>query len=116
MREGGGPRWTDDAIAEALEVNRSTVERVRTRCVEEGVEAALRPRPSRQAGVTLAQVATISAMVVDDQLEPWIAFRHLAENREMVPQNRLLERRPPRRLARTSPGCRPSTTSAGAAA
>src|SRR5215468_2689756 len=45
---GGGPRLSDDQIAEAVEVNRSTVERVRMRCVEEGVEAALRPRPSRQ--------------------------------------------------------------------
>ena len=44
----GGPRLTDDEIAEAVEVNRSTVERVRIRCVERGVEAALRPRPSRQ--------------------------------------------------------------------
>src|SRR5438067_13863836 len=43
-----GPRWGDEAIAEALDVNRSTVERVRIRCVEEGFEAALRPRPSRQ--------------------------------------------------------------------
>src|SRR5918911_130382 len=43
-----GPGWTDEAIAEALDVNRSKVERVRIRCVEEGVEAALRPRPSRQ--------------------------------------------------------------------
>jgi len=43
-----GPRLTDDEIAEALEVNRSTVERVRIRCVEQGVDAALRPRPSRQ--------------------------------------------------------------------
>jgi transposase len=43
-----GPGWTDDSIAEALDVNRSTVERVRIRCVEEGVDAALRPRPSRQ--------------------------------------------------------------------
>jgi transposase len=43
-----GPRLSDDQIAEAVEVNRSTVERVRMRCVEEGVEAALRPRPSRQ--------------------------------------------------------------------
>jgi transposase len=43
-----GPRLTDDEIAEALDVNRSTVERVRIRCVEAGVEAALRPRPSRQ--------------------------------------------------------------------
>ena len=39
-----GPRLSDDQIAEAVEVNRSTVERVRMRCVEEGVEAALRPR------------------------------------------------------------------------
>src|SRR5689334_21025783 len=36
-----GPRLTDDEIAEAVEVNRSTVERVRIRCVEGGVEAAL---------------------------------------------------------------------------
>jgi hypothetical protein len=43
-----GPRLTDDEIAEALDVNRSTVERVRIRCVEEGFEAALHPRPSRQ--------------------------------------------------------------------
>jgi transposase len=43
-----GPRLSDEAIAEALEVNRSTVERVRIRCVEEGFEAALRHRPSRQ--------------------------------------------------------------------
>jgi transposase len=43
-----GPRLTDDEIAEALDVNRSTVERVRIRCVEEGFGAALRPRPSRQ--------------------------------------------------------------------
>jgi transposase len=43
-----GPRLSDEAIAEALDINRSTVERVRIRCVEEGFEAALRPRPSRQ--------------------------------------------------------------------
>ena len=43
-----GPRLTDDEIAKAVDVNRSTVERVRIRCVEEGFEAALRPRPSRQ--------------------------------------------------------------------
>jgi len=45
---GAGPRLSDEAIADALDVNRSTVERVRIRCVEEGFEAALRPRPSRQ--------------------------------------------------------------------
>jgi len=43
-----GPRLTDEEIAAAVEVNRSTVERVRMRCGEGEVEAALRPRPSRQ--------------------------------------------------------------------
>src|SRR4051812_47487021 len=47
-----GPAWTDDRIAEAVEVNRSTVERVRQRFVEQGFEAALvrkkQVRPSRQ--------------------------------------------------------------------
>src|SRR5438067_12746605 len=42
----GGPAWSDDQIIDALEVSRSTVERVRTRCVEEGPAAALRPRLS----------------------------------------------------------------------
>ena len=36
---------TDGAIASALHVGVSTVERTRRRCVEEGVEAALRERP-----------------------------------------------------------------------
>src|SRR5712671_2152588 len=43
-----GPRLSDETIAEIVDVNRSTVERVRIRCVEDGFEAALRPRPSRQ--------------------------------------------------------------------
>lgn len=41
-----GPAWSDDQIVDALDVSRSMVERVRTRCVEEGPDAALRPRPS----------------------------------------------------------------------
>jgi transposase len=36
-----GDGWTDGRIAEALEIGRATVERVRQRCVEEGLEAAL---------------------------------------------------------------------------
>jgi transposase len=61
-----GPRLTDEEIAEAVEVNRSTVERVRIRCVEEGFEAALRPRPSRQLhprkldGVQEAHLVTLA--------------------------------------------------------
>jgi transposase len=40
-----GPSWGDAAIVEALEVSRSTVERVRKRYAEEGLEAALTHRP-----------------------------------------------------------------------
>ena len=44
----GGPGWNDQAIAEAVEVGRATVERVRKEFVEEGLEVALeRRRPRR---------------------------------------------------------------------
>jgi len=43
-----GPDWHDDTIAEALEVGRATVERVRKPFVEEGLEAALERRPPRR--------------------------------------------------------------------
>jgi hypothetical protein len=36
-----GPAWTDARIGEAVEVNPTTVERIRQRFVEEGLEAAL---------------------------------------------------------------------------
>ena len=42
----GGPGWPDIRIAEAVRVSVRTIERVRQRFVEEGLEAALRPRPS----------------------------------------------------------------------
>ncbi len=45
----GGPGWNDEALVEALEVGRATVERVRKEFVEEGLEAALeRRKPRRQ--------------------------------------------------------------------
>jgi hypothetical protein len=44
-----GPRWTDRAIAEALDVSRSTIERVRLRFAEAGLESALRRRVPRRA-------------------------------------------------------------------
>lgn len=40
----GGPNWTDAAISEGVEVGTATVERVRQRFVEEGLDAALVPR------------------------------------------------------------------------
>src|SRR4051794_8338585 len=42
----GGPDWTDTWIAEAVRVSVRTIERVRQRFVEDGLEAALLPRPS----------------------------------------------------------------------
>jgi transposase len=41
----GGPGWTDDRIADAVEVSVATVERVRQRFVEHGLEAALTRKP-----------------------------------------------------------------------
>ena len=41
----GGPGWGDGQIAEAVEVGLVTVARVRERFVEEGLEAALVPKP-----------------------------------------------------------------------
>jgi transposase len=44
-----GPGWTDPAIAAALDVSVPTVERIRKRYAEEGLEAALsRRRPRRE--------------------------------------------------------------------
>ena len=48
----GGPAWPDEGIAEAVEVSTDTVERVRQRFVEQGLEAALvrkqQDQPSRE--------------------------------------------------------------------
>jgi transposase len=48
----GGPSWLDPRIAEAVEVSVATVERVRQRFVEQGLEAAVnrkpRERPARE--------------------------------------------------------------------
>src|SRR5687768_6106676 len=62
----GGPGWQDGAIAEALEVSRPTVERVRQRYVSEGLAAALTRRrhatghPRRLDGKQEAQLVTLA--------------------------------------------------------
>jgi hypothetical protein len=43
-----GPSWTDEQIAELAQVGLSTVHRVRQRCVEQGLEAAIQRKPSPQ--------------------------------------------------------------------
>jgi transposase len=44
----GGPGWPDERIADALGVSASTVRRIRLLFVEEGLAAALDPRPARR--------------------------------------------------------------------
>jgi hypothetical protein len=61
-----GPDWTDTRIAEAVEVNRTTVEQVRQRFVEQGLEAALvrkkQDRPSRERKLDGAGEARLIAL------------------------------------------------------
>jgi transposase len=57
--------WSDTKIAEAVEVSRPTVERVRRRAVTEGVEAALHDRPRwehRRGKLTGEQEARLTAL------------------------------------------------------
>ena len=61
-----GPGWADLKIAEALDVGERTIEALRQRCVEEGLDAALdrKPqcRPSRQRVLDGAQEAQLVAL------------------------------------------------------
>lgn len=45
---GGWPGRTDEQVAAGLEVSTRTVERVRQRFVEEGLQAALLPKPTKR--------------------------------------------------------------------
>lgn len=79
-----GRSWADEQIADALDINRSTVERVRQRCVEEGVDAALRPRPSGQVrlrkldGAAEAQVVALACSPAPAGRKRW-TLRLLAD-------------------------------------
>ena len=53
----GGPAWTDERIAEALDVGTATVERVRQRFVEEG----LQPRSARTGAARASTRASSTA-------------------------------------------------------
>ena len=44
----GGPGWSDEAIAGVAEVSVATIHRVRQQFVEDGLEAALKPRPPQR--------------------------------------------------------------------
>jgi transposase len=81
----GGPAWHDDRIAEALEVGVATVERVRQRFVEQGLEAALvrkkQVRPSRQRsldGRAEAKLIALACSAPPDGRKAW-TMRLLAD-------------------------------------
>jgi transposase len=65
-----GPAWTDARIAEAIEVNRTTVEQVRQRFVEQGLQAALvrkkQAQPSRERKLDGAGEARLIALACSE--------------------------------------------------
>ena len=66
----GGPAWIDARIAEAVEIDVTTVERVRERFVEQGLEAALvrkkQDRPSRERKLDGQAEARLVALACSD--------------------------------------------------
>lgn len=79
-----GPAWTDDAVCAALDVGLCTVMRVRVRFVEEGLDAALRPRrssyvqPRKLDGHLEAQLITLACSEAPDGHGRW-TLRLLAD-------------------------------------
>ena len=79
-----GPNWHDDAIMKALDVSRSTVERVRRRYVTEGLEAALSHRPHKTGhphrldGKQEAQLVTLACSAPPTGRDGW-TLRLLAD-------------------------------------
>lgn len=79
-----GPKWADEAIAEAVEVSQPTVYRIRRHYVEEGLEAALNRRaPTRVYQRTLdgaqeAQLVALACSAPPDGQARW-SLRLLAD-------------------------------------
>ena len=91
----GGPAWTDTQIAQALDVGRRTVERVRQRLVERGLENALIARldpygpqtRTKLDGAAQAQLCRLACSAAPDGHQRW-TLRLLAERMvqlEVVP-------------------------------
>jgi transposase len=90
----GGPDWTDMRIAEAVRVSVRTTERVRQRFVEDGLEAALLPRPSPRVyarkldGAQEAKLVAVACSGPPEGKKRW-TLRLLAERMvelEIVPE------------------------------
>lgn len=80
----GGPARTDGEIASALNVSTRTVERVRQRFVEDGLQAALLPKPTRRIyarvldGAQEAHLIALACSAPPDGKKRW-TLRLLAE-------------------------------------
>lgn len=82
-----GPGWSDTRIAEALDVGVATVERIRKRAAQEGVETALhdRPRPPRRGkldGETEAKLVALSCSPAPGGRDRWtlhLLARHFTD-------------------------------------
>jgi hypothetical protein len=96
-----GPAWTDAAITDALDVDRSTVARVRRRFVQEGRDAALRHRPARAtkprtlSGTDEAHLIALACSAPPTGRERWSVRLLAAEfvTVEGIPVSRELVRR-----------------------
>jgi hypothetical protein len=79
-----GPAWTDDTIAEALETSVPTVERVRARFAQAGLEVALRrrvtfrPRARKLDGTAEAHLIALACSEPPAGQERW-SLRLLAD-------------------------------------
>jgi len=81
---GGAPARTDQEVASALDLSTRTVERVRQRFVEEGIESALLPRPTKRIyaraldGEQEAHLIALACSAAPDGKKRW-TLRLLAE-------------------------------------
>lgn len=72
-----GENWTDEEIVEAFDVGVRTVERIRERCVEEGLEAALtrrqhkRYRPAKLDGKQEAYLVSLACSQAPEGRRRW---------------------------------------------
>ena len=81
--DADGPRWTDVRIAEAFDVHVRTIECVRQRLVEEGLDAALNrkkhePRPRKVDGEMEARLVALACSEAPDGRKRW-TLRLLAD-------------------------------------
>lgn len=109
-----GEAWSDTKIADALEISRSTVLRVRTRFVEEGLEAALvhrKPKNTKPKKLDGSQEAHLIALACSEPpkgKKRWsvrlLADRFVSVECAQEPISRELVRRTLKNSIRPKPG------------